>query len=243
MAVAIAVRSAVRPFQPTSPSIQMTTKHANRPTPVRRWRGFDPVVQSWIVFLLVLALGAAVGVLTDSLTGAVVGAAVYLIVVVLALPRLPRLGYRPIGVLGQADVAGAGESGGKVREARQVRMKPDTRDLTDVAGSSGPLFLEPAEFALDGCATSVQLAPPQRLRRDQRVQAVAPSANGRRACTRWSGSAISSPRARSWLRRSATRRARSAAAVLAALTSGVSPRGMIGTAPRSAHLTSTGALS
>jgi len=59
-------------------------------------------------------------------------------------------------------------------------VKPNPIKSTDAQGQQRPLVLEAAELPLDGTATPIELAPAQRLTRDQRVEAISldPPARG-----------------------------------------------------------------
>lgn len=58
------------------------------------------------------------------------------------------------------------------REHRQVGVKRDPFQATDAERRELVLVLQPAELALDSATASVEVAPPLRLTRDERVQPV-----------------------------------------------------------------------
>src|SRR5437763_11693403 len=66
----------------------------------------------------------------------------------------------------------SGERGGEAGEDAEVGVKLNLREPTDAERLQAPLVLEPAELPLHRSASSVEVAPPLRLARDQRVQAV-----------------------------------------------------------------------
>src|SRR5947208_1416478 len=53
----------------------------------------------------------------------------------------------------------------------QVGVECDPLKTADAKRRKPVLILEPAELPLDGCAATVEAAPPLRLTRDQRVEA------------------------------------------------------------------------
>ena len=84
------------------------------------------------------------------------------------------------GLCRKRDCLNATESLGEPREHHEVGVKPDALDAPNAERSEAVVVLQAAELALDGGAASVELAPPERLARDQRVQAVSldPPARG-----------------------------------------------------------------
>jgi hypothetical protein len=76
------------------------------------------------------------------------------------------------GLRGERDGSRPGESAGELGEDREVGVKLDALKPTDAERDKRPFVLEASELSLDGGAARVELAPAQRLSRDQRVQAV-----------------------------------------------------------------------
>src|SRR5438067_2230669 len=69
-------------------------------------------------------------------------------------------------------------SGGRAGEAgedAEVGVKRDLLKPTDSDRAESPLMLEPAELPFHGCAATVEIAPPLRLARDERVEPVSPN--------------------------------------------------------------------
>lgn len=65
-----------------------------------------------------------------------------------------------------------GERGREPGEHGEVGVERDLREPTDAKQGEGVLVLQAAKLALNGGASSVEVAPPFRLTRDERVEPV-----------------------------------------------------------------------
>ena len=73
------------------------------------------------------------------------------------------------------------ESGGKRRDHAEVSVKSDACKTTDAKRLQAALVLEPTEGALDCAASTVEVAPPLRLARDEGMQAACRDPLGERS--------------------------------------------------------------
>ena len=84
------------------------------------------------------------------------------------------------GLRGERYGSRSGKRGGERGEDAEVGVKRDLLDATDAERRESGLVLEPAERALNRTASTVKVAEPLALARDQRMQtgSLAPHARG-----------------------------------------------------------------
>jgi len=119
--------------------------------------------------------------MTTTITTTPVPTATGTISLISVSPSRGSCGEEDTWVLGrEGNGSRPGEGAGELREHGEVGVKLDTLKPTDAQGEQCPLVLQATELALNGGAALVELAPAQRLARDQRMLLRPPAQ--RRSC-------------------------------------------------------------